>query len=861
MKLSALSTAIAVVAGSVSAGVIGAAGSAGAAEPAAVPLSLSHYSHLLVDAAHQHLYFSQGSGTSTILVTDLSGHDVGTIDDEQGATALALSADGSTLYAALSDGDAVAAIDTTSLTEKARYATGASSAPASLAVSGGKVWYSYTTAADAGGIGVIDAQDDSPAATAQPTMSTWASAPVLASASASDELVAEDFSAQHMATFGQTSGTPVLQADGTVATGNTTGSLQVSPDGTEVLAASPGQALVKGFTTAGLAATRSYGATQTPSVALAVAADGTIATGTAAADGTDLITDAATGNQLNSVDLHNDGTTDRLAPDGLAWMPDNIGAYAVTSTSGGGYGLHLVPDARVTTVYVILGWNQDEDQALPGQDFTVQGSAWSTVPLPTGTALQVSRDGAALPDVHLAADGTFSFKDNQSVAGTYDYTVSYPGDTTHRSGNSTVHVTVQPYTSRIVVGTLSATPSLVKLNGSLMAFNLAGHLMTAPPIGTAVAVSRTDLTSGQTVQLPSVDVTSSTGTFQVLDAPQAAHSFVYHLSYPGATTYTAAGTDVTVKVAPLAPTVSLSAPSSQVRNGQLTVKGGLNQGPYPTGETVKITRIDPAHPSGVSLGTVAVAGDGTFSFTDAPHYGGTNTYTVTYAGDPIRSSAVGSANVKVSYSTPYLSVHTNASTFTYGTTATVTAQLGSTYANRAVTIYAQRYGGSRTAIATGTVNSSGKLTASYRVIKGTTFTAAFTGDFEFAPATVSTGVHVYASLAEHQSGYYTTTSSGGTKYAVYHHTAKPAVSTTVYPGKPAECVKFQLQEYLSGAWRTINQSGCYALNSSSTASRSYTLPSGATGHLFRWNAAYFHSSTDQANLNTTGAWQYFTVKY
>src|SRR4051812_21813845 len=79
---------------------------------------------MAVDAAHQHIFFSQGNGSTGILVTDLSGTPITTIADEPGATGLALSADGGTLYAALADGDVIAAIDTATLTESARYPTG-----------------------------------------------------------------------------------------------------------------------------------------------------------------------------------------------------------------------------------------------------------------------------------------------------------------------------------------------------------------------------------------------------------------------------------------------------------------------------------------------------------------------------------------------------------------------------------------------------------------------------------------------------------------------------------------------------------------------------------------------------------------
>ena len=43
-----------------------------------VTLPITHYSHMLVDPAHHHLFITSGSGSSSILVTDYSGQTVAT---------------------------------------------------------------------------------------------------------------------------------------------------------------------------------------------------------------------------------------------------------------------------------------------------------------------------------------------------------------------------------------------------------------------------------------------------------------------------------------------------------------------------------------------------------------------------------------------------------------------------------------------------------------------------------------------------------------------------------------------------------------------------------------------------------------
>ncbi|MBC3843000.1 hypothetical protein GXW82_30995 [Streptacidiphilus sp. 4-A2] len=144
-------------------------------------LALTHYSHIAVDTVHGRLFFSQGAGTDSILVTDLDGSNPVTIPDEPGATGLALSSDDSTLYVALTDGDAISAINTSTLTESARYPSGAGSAPGSVAFVGGKLWYSYGPVG-AAGIGEVDPTAAAPTATPQPGMGAWAAAPLLAGA-------------------------------------------------------------------------------------------------------------------------------------------------------------------------------------------------------------------------------------------------------------------------------------------------------------------------------------------------------------------------------------------------------------------------------------------------------------------------------------------------------------------------------------------------------------------------------------------------------------------------------------------------------------------------------------------------------
>ena len=125
----------------------------GARADSSVPLTqLTGFHQIVVDSAAGYVFLSEGVNSaslvtggnsaaagSAIVVTDLSGNYVTTLDSGKGAEGLALSADGGTLYAALAEDDAVGVIDTSTLTQTAEYSLGSAVAtPYSLALQSGK---------------------------------------------------------------------------------------------------------------------------------------------------------------------------------------------------------------------------------------------------------------------------------------------------------------------------------------------------------------------------------------------------------------------------------------------------------------------------------------------------------------------------------------------------------------------------------------------------------------------------------------------------------------------------------------------------------------------------------------------------
>lgn len=117
---------------------------------------LTSFHQILVDEQEGFVFLSEGQDSYGVLtngaddipgivVTDLAGNYVTTIDAGMGADGMALSSDGSTLYAALEPDNTVAAIDVSSITSTTTSPTQAYwrlngwEVPYSLAIQSGKL--------------------------------------------------------------------------------------------------------------------------------------------------------------------------------------------------------------------------------------------------------------------------------------------------------------------------------------------------------------------------------------------------------------------------------------------------------------------------------------------------------------------------------------------------------------------------------------------------------------------------------------------------------------------------------------------------------------------------------------------------
>ncbi|MEZ0070571.1 hypothetical protein ABIA32_006624 [Streptacidiphilus sp. MAP12-20] len=304
----------------------------------------------------------------------------------------------------------------------------------------------------------------------------------------------------------------------------------------------------------------------------------------------------------------------------------------------------------------------------------------------------------------------------------------------------------------------------------------------------------------------------------------------------------------------------LQAPVGVVPGTAFTIRGALDTSHTFSGSpVVKVTRTSAADHRPVQLPDVRASWDlGRFAFTDTVPTNGLYSYQISYAGDAVHTAASATTTVDVRVVTA-LGIATNARSYAYGATATITAHLGTTRDSRRVSIYAQPNGGAKVLVRTGTVDAHGNLAGFYRVTGSTTLSAVFAGDSGYRPSTASSSVGGYAGMQEALRGYYTSAWSGSTLYRVYHHAAGPQFTVTVSPGKASQCVVFDVQRYWSGAWHDLGRSACTKLDTASTTVLQLT-PGLPVGALYRIDATYVRSSTDTANLSTTGAWQYFAIR-
>ncbi len=163
-----------------------------------------------------------------------------------------------------------------------------------------------------------------------------------------------------------------------------------------------------------------------------------------------------------------------------------------------------------------------------------------------------------------------------------------------------------------------------------------------------------------------------------------------------------------------------------------------------------------------------------------------------------------------------LTLTSTATTVGYDGSFTVTPHLGVTDGNRAYSVYVTVAGHPRQLVYSCPCDPSGSFTTGGSSwTTNTTYTAVFTGDARYEPATVNLAIKVGVKVSAALSGYYQSIRISVTQYRVYHHTATLKDAVAITPDKAGECVKLQIQKYADNAWRAYTMHpGCGTVSAS-----------------------------------------------
>jgi hypothetical protein len=596
---------------------------------------LSSFHQIVVDSSAGYVFLSEGVGSQTLLngtddssgivVTDLSGNYVTTLDSGEGVEGLALSSDGSTLYAALAGTDEVAAIDAASIASgvttptQTLYPLATGDVPYGVALENGYLWVSYNEGTNAGisGIGDFDLSASSPVFETQSVMGDrWYSAADIATDpdSTGTTLVAAlpQTSPTAVDTFDVSTDPPTL-IDSTQMLTNASGNddcdneegLTVFPGGSQFLVACGGS---EGnyYNTDNLSLAGSYAGGDS-----AVSVDpstGLIAAGNGLQGEPDVyVYQPGSSTPVNEFTL-SDG--DVLAPRGLALTTGGTAAYAVIQPPGtSDYALEVFDDLAVTASDLTL---TGPASTLVGSTVTLSGTLTLSngTALPSGAAVTVTRtapDGTSttLPSPKLGSDGSFSFTDTIPTSpGAYEYTVSYAGDgLTAAASTASFTVTAALNTSTL---TLSAPGTVTYGDNVSLSGKLSFGNGVAVPSGTAITITRT--ASGKSAETLHA-TTGSGGSFSLTDKDPAEAKYTYTAAYAGNTTTAAATARATVTVARTTPSLTVTTSDAEYVYGtKITVTATLGSTfsdrtvsiyATPTGESKKLVKTAKVNSKGV----------------------------------------------------------------------------------------------------------------------------------------------------------------------------------------------------------------------------------------------------------------------
>ncbi|MFF0227860.1 Ig-like domain repeat protein [Streptomyces sp. NPDC004629] len=540
-----------------------------AASEAVVKLPISSYSALAVDSVHQRVFIADSNtdyylNKGTIAVYDFQGGHLATLQTPAHVSGLALSADSGKLHAGLRE--QIQTYDTTTLEPAVVASTYTDTCGRELAFSGGQLYFTtpYSqyvgTCATASTYldGIVDGLH---------TRTGWNDYGKLElEAGPGDRMLMgqprNDKAANPFLTVYDTrDGALVRGAARRFADAAGNGALDLkdmafSTDGSKVAVADAGHG-TRLLNTDDLSDTaNAYPALPAGATASSVAFSGDgkyLARGAAATGSTPdlLLQPADPADTTAPLEFVFEGSLDgdRVAPRGMEWSADGSRLFAVTTNAvGGQFWLHIIqPPAVQYDTRFTGGLTHSPAQAVAGEPLALRGSLESDGPAP-GTPLKVTAtrtDATGTHDLGTAtvkADGTFTVLDEPDLVGDATYTVSFPGDLTHRPAEDITHtVTVAKAPTSIAL----TAPDEGSLDAGITITGTFTAQGKALPDRAVLKVERTDRLGTGT--LSSVTVAAD-GTFTVEDIPRTRRDVTYTVSWPGDDLHTPSTASAAIRI-------------------------------------------------------------------------------------------------------------------------------------------------------------------------------------------------------------------------------------------------------------------------------------------------------------------------
>ncbi|MGH3655584.1 MAG: hypothetical protein ACRDUA_02900, partial [Micromonosporaceae bacterium] len=398
------------------------------------PLPGGSSGDLVIDETHGQVFISRPN-LGSVIVTDLDGQIVSTIEGFAYPTQMAISPDDGTVYVTELHATSIGVIATGDLT--ATHASlPANQCPQSVEYTGGKTWYVYQDCGGSyltGGIGVLD-----PAGGTGSSVLSTRPGSVFALPDRPDRTVVMDDWGQ-IAVYDLTTTPPSTVATLPDSSGRTgCWDAEFLNAGDLVVTACSNVSHHEVLHTADLTSAGSVASGESPN-AVALSADARhVAAGTV--NGDDItVTDTEGGLPGRVVRTYQfDGT---LATHSLAFSADGR-LYAVEFSNNTTAVLHVLHQATLTPTTVSL---EVPKTVKYGGAVTGTGRLSGAPEGATVTVIRRDRNGEHnLGSVPVAADGSYTFTDQPGITGPVTYAVGYAGDDSHAASGVKKATTVRP---------------------------------------------------------------------------------------------------------------------------------------------------------------------------------------------------------------------------------------------------------------------------------------------------------------------------------------------------------------------------------------------------------------------------------